>query len=36
MLRSNGVNWTDPLFWLQVGLILSLLIGWSLYLVNQA
>lgn len=34
MLPSN-VRWTDPFFWLQAGLILTLLIGWSLYLVNQ-
>jgi len=26
----SNVRWTDPIFWLQVGLIVSLFIGWSL------
>ena len=32
MLPSN-VRWFDSFFWLQVGLILTLVIGWSLLVV---
>lgn len=32
MLRSNAGTWKDPVWWLKFTLILTLIVGWTLYI----